>query len=134
MSHPTTISLTVRAVATPSQTLPGVSLRLKGQRQDHQFTRSMEEHRVTVCAELEEGAHTLFLHYLSSSAHQGSVEIVKMHIQGMPIGRPMYDGIYHAWDDPDTHQKGQLTMQRPGSWRYTIGVPTHTKHYGVGFA
>ena len=62
------------------------------------------------------------------------MEIVQMHIQGMPIGRPMYEGIYHRWDRPDEEQTRELTMTQPGTWRYNIDVPVHTKHYGVGFA
>lgn len=134
MLHPTTVSLTVRALFSQTQTAPGIRMRLADSRSEHQFTDDQEQHRITVQADLTEGQHTVFLHYNSADRSQGTLEIVQMHIQGMPIGRPMYEGIYHRWDRPDEEQTGQLTMTQPGTWRYNIDVPVHTKHYGVGFA
>ena len=109
-------------------------MRLKDSRSEHQFTQDNEQHRLTVTADLEEGQHTVFLHYRSTAESQGTMEIVQMHIQGMPIGRPMYDGVYHRWDEPNREIKGELNMSHPGTWRYNLGVPAHTNHYGVGFA
>ena len=109
-------------------------MRLADSRSEHQFTDDQEQHRITVQADLTEGRHTVFLHYNSADRSQGTLEIVQMHIQGMPIGRPMYEGIYHRWDWPDEEQSRELTMTQPGTWRYNIDVPVHTKHYGVGFA
>ncbi len=134
MSHPTTVSLTVRARFRADQTAPGAKMRLGDSRAEHRFTQDQEQHRLTVTADLDEGQHTVFLHYNSSDKTQGTLEIVQMHIQGMPIGRPMYDGIYHRWDEPDQEIQGELNMRHPGTWRYNIGVPAHTNHYGVGFA
>ena len=134
MLHPTTVSLTVRARFSQDQTAPGVKMRLGDSRAEHQFTHDQEQHRITVTADLNEGQHTVFLHYNSTADAQGSVEIVQMHIQGMPIGRPMYDGTYHMWDEPNNEIQGELNMTRPGTWRYNLGVPAHTNHYGVGFA
>ena len=134
MSHPTTVSLTVRARFSQAQTAPGIKMRLGDSRSEHQFTQDQEQHRITVTADLEEGQHTVFLHYKSTADAQGTLEIVQMHIQGMPIGRPMYDGIYHRWDEPNNEIRGELNMTHPGTWRYNVGVPAHTNHCGVGFA
>ena len=134
MLHPTTVSLTVRARFSQEQSAPGVKMRLSDSKAEHQFTKDNEQHRLTVQADLQERQHTIFLHYKSTAESQGSVEIMQMHIQGMPIGRPMYDGIYHRWDEPNNEIKGELNMVHPGTWRYSLGVPTHTNHYGVGFA
>jgi hypothetical protein len=126
--------VTVRAVFSPDQKAPGARLRLGDGHAQHQFTQDQEQHRLTVSADLEEGQHTVFLHYKSTADAQGTLEIVQMHIQGMPMGRPMYDGVYHRWDDPTNGIKGELNMAHPGTWRYSIGIPAHTNHYGVGFA
>ena len=134
MSHPTTVSLTVRARFSAGQTAPGAKMRLGDSRAEHQFTQDQEQHRITVTSELDEGQHTVFLHFKSTADAQGTLEIVQMHIQGMPIGRSMYDGTYHMWEEPDREIQGELNMTRPGTWRYNIGIPAHTNHYGVGFA
>ena len=126
--------MTVRAVFSPDQKAPGIMMRLGDSRSEHQFTQDQEQRRITVTADLEQGQHTVFLHYKSTADAQGTLEIVQMHIQGMPMGRPMYDGIYHRWDEPNNEIQGELNMTHPGTWRYNIGVPAHTNHYGVGFA
>ena len=126
--------MTVRAVFSPDQKAPGIMMRLGDSRSEHQFTQDQEQHRITVTADLEQGQHTVFLHYKSTADAQGTLEIVQTHIQGMPMGRPMYDGIYHRWDEPNNEIQGELNMTHPGTWRYNIGVPAHTNHYGVGFA
>ena len=65
----------------------------------------------------------------------GTVQIIKMHIQGVPLGTAMYEGSLHKWGtDPDNASRGVLDMTSPSSWRYPLRVPATNKYWGVGFA
>jgi len=134
--HTTTVSLTVSVdMSKPGSIAPALSLRLGSGRHDHVFTAHAEQHRLSVTQDLDDGEHTVFLHYKSADPRQGTVQIIKMHIQGVPLGTAMYEGSLHKWGtDPDDASRGVLDMTSPSSWRYPLRVPATNKYWGVGFA
>ena len=59
-----------------NKSLPGARVRLGDQWQEHQFTRSGEEHRFTITTDLDTPQGTVSLEFMDDSEAQGAIETV----------------------------------------------------------
>ena len=139
MAHTTTITLIAMAdMQEPikgfvmNKKCPGARLSLGNQYVEHNFTRDKETHRFTVNADLAKGTHELKFEFTNRREDQGALEIKKLHIQGAPIGLPIYEGTYHSWTNKK-NLKGHLYMGWPGTWTYDLEVPVEQHKGDIGF-
>jgi hypothetical protein len=132
MKHTTTVSLTVRAM------MPGpgttVELRLGEGRAAHRFVADQEQHDLKITQDLEEGRHTLFLHFKTAPGSRAALQIIGMRIQGVPLFTSLYQGAFHARSNPLNAVEGTLDMNEPGTWRIAVSTPAHINYWGIGFA
>lgn len=111
-----------------------VELRLGEGRAAHRFVSDQEQHELRITQDLEEGRHTLFLHFRTVPGSRAALQIIGMRIQGVPLFASLYQGAFHARGNPLNAVEGTLDMNEPGTWRITVRAPAHTNYWGVGFA
>ena len=138
MSLPTTVSVTARADMQDemqgfihNKSLPGARVRLGDQSTEHRFTRSGEEHRFTVTADLDTPDSTVSLEFMDDSEAQGAIEITALHINGWPMGTGIYRCEYTPNRSGET-LKSHLYLGWPGTWRLAL-VADDFRYAGFSF-
>jgi len=138
MPQPTTVSVTARADMQDemqgfllNKSLPGARVRLGDQWQEHQFTRSGEEHRFTITTDLDTPQGTVSLEFMDDSEAQGAIEITSLHVNGWPMGISIYQCEYTPNRSGET-LKSHLYLGWPGKWQLTLG-PDDFRYAGFRF-
>lgn len=135
----TTISLTARADMQDEmqgflhrKSLPGARVRLGDRSIEHRFTRSGEEHRFTITADLKTPHDsTVSLEFMDDSEAQGAIEITALHINGWPMGTGIYRCEYTPHRSGDT-LRSHLYLGWPGTWRLAL-LPDDFRYAGFSF-